>query len=445
MKQLYLDLFSGVSGDMFIGALIDLGVDADQLEHELGKLGMEGYHLHVSRQQKMGIEGVKFDVHLAHEHAPAHTHEHSHPHPHTHSHDYADPSHTHQHPHAHEHTHEHEHEHEHEHGRSFREICALIQNSRLSDWVKAKSLAVFKRIAEAEGKIHGVPAEQVGFHEVGAVDSIVDVVGACIGLEMLGKPRVAASHVTEGTGWMDCAHGRFPIPAPATLAILGTRGIAVTQSEEPNELVTPTGAALVAEFSESFGPMRALTAEKIGYGIGTRENRTRPNVLRAVLGPAAAETETHDWETDQVAILETNLDDVAGEIIGHFAENCLAAGALDVWHTPIQMKKFRPGIQVSVLCDARDADRLAAMLLKETSAFGVRRYVAERRKLQRQLVSVETAFGPIAIKLGKLDGTIVQVAPEFESCKEVSLKRGVPLAEVYESARTAFKQGKVHK
>jgi len=311
--------------------------------------------------------------------------------------------------------------------------------------VKSKSLAVFKRIAVAEGRIHGVPAEDVGFHEVGALDSIVDVVGACIGLEMLGKPRVAASHVTEGTGWVRCAHGRFPIPAPATLSILGARGIAVSQSEETNELVTPTGAALVAEFAESFGPMRALTAEKIGYGVGTRDNRTRPNVLRAVLGPMAAEMESHDWETDQVAILETNLDDIAPEIMGHFAESCLAAGALDVWHTPIQMKKFRPGTQVSVLCDAKDADRLSAMLLKETSAFGVRRHVAERRKLQREIVSVDTKFGTISIKLGKLDGAVIQVAPEFESCKEASLKSGVVLKEVYEAARTAHQQGKIHK
>jgi uncharacterized protein (TIGR00299 family) protein len=475
MKQLYLDLFSGISGDMFIGALIDLGVDAAQLERELRKLGVEGYHLHFSRRQKMGIEGVKFDVHLAHDHEhghdhdhkhePEHTHGHTHTHTHSHphSHEPGDSSHTHQHshageselshPHSHEHTHTHthghehghEHEHEHEHGRNFREIRDLIQRSSLSDWVKSKSISVFKRIAVAEGKIHGVPAEDVGFHEVGALDSIVDVVGACIGLEMLGKPRVGASHVTEGTGWVHCAHGRFPIPAPATLSILGARGIAVSQSEEPNELVTPTGAALVAEFAESFGPMRALTAEKIGYGIGTRDNRTRPNVLRAVLGPAAAEMESHDWETDQVAILETNLDDIAPEIIGHFAETCLAAGALDVWHTPIQMKKFRPGTQVSVLCDAKDADRLSAMLLKETSAFGVRRHVAERRKLQREIVSVDTKFGTISIKLGKLDGAVIQVAPEFESCKEASFKSGVVLKEVYEAARTAHQQGKFHK
>jgi uncharacterized protein (DUF111 family) len=202
---------------------------------------------------------------------------------------------------------------------------------------------------------------------------------------------------------------------------------------------------LVAEFSESFGPMRSITAEKIGFGIGTRDNRTRPNVLRAVLGPSAAETETHDWETDQVTILETNLDDIAPEIIGHFAESCLAAGALDVWHTPIQMKKYRPGTQVSVLCDAKDADRLTAMLLKETSAFGVRRHVAERRKLQREMVAVDTAFGAIAIKLGKLDGAVIQVAPEFESCKEAALRNGIPLKEVYEAAKSAHQQGKIRK
>ena len=231
----------------------------------LKKLRLEGYHLHVTRGHKASLEGVKFDVHLAGDH------------------DHGEQ------PHAHSHTHSHSHAHPHEHGRTFAQIRQLITESQLSDWVKQKAVAVFQRLAVAEGKIHGLPPEQVSFHEVGAVDSIIDIVGACIALEMLGKPRVLASPVVEGTGWIDCAHGRLPIPAPATLAILGARGIALSQCDEPNELVTPTGAALLAEFVEAFGPMQGLVAEKIGYGLGTRDNPTRPNVLRAVLGEPRVE------------------------------------------------------------------------------------------------------------------------------------------------------------
>jgi uncharacterized protein (TIGR00299 family) protein len=268
----------------------------------------------------------------------------------------------------------------------------------------------------------------------------VDLVGACIALELLGKPRVLASPVVEGSGWIDCAHGRFPIPAPATLAVLGARGIAVSQCNETNELVTPTGAALLAEFVEDFGPMRGLVAEKIGFGLGTRENKSRPNVLRAILGEAAGAqvapgaAASHDWETDTIAVLETNLDDINSEILGHFLEKALAAGALDVFHTPIQMKKNRPGVLLTILCAEADADKFSELLLRETSAFGVRRYTAERRKLRREFVTVQTPHGAVTVKLGRLDGRVVQAAPEFESCKALAEQAGVPLKEIYETA-----------
>jgi uncharacterized protein (TIGR00299 family) protein len=414
MKTLYLDLSSGISGDMFIAALLDLGVDARLLEQELGKLRLEGYHLHVARGHKASIEGVKFDVHLAseHDHNPAHAHSHTHTH---------------------------------EHGRNFTQIRQLITVSQLSDWVKLKSVAVFQRLATAEGKIHGLPPEEVSFHEVGAVDSIVDIVGACIGMEMLGKPRVLASPVVEGTGWIECAHGRFPIPAPATLAILGARGIALSQCDEPNELVTPTGAALLAEFVEAFGPMRAVVAEKIGYGLGTRDNQSRPNALRAVFGGASAECRVsndqpvaHDWETDTIAVLETNLDDINAEILGNFMEKALAAGALDVFHTAIQMKKNRPGVLLTVLCAEADADKFSELLVRETSTFGIRRYAAERRKLRREFVTVQTAYGSVTVKVGQLDGKVLQAAPEFESCKKLADQANMPIKEVYEAALRAF-------
>ena len=315
--------------------------------------------------------------------------------------------------------------------------------------MKKKSIAVFQRIADAEGKIHGKPPEQVHFHEVGAIDSIVDIVGACVALEMLGKPRVLAAPVVEGTGFINCAHGRFPIPAPATLDILGARGVAVTQCEEPHELVTPTGAALLAELAESFGPMRGLVAEKIGFGLGTRDNKTRPNVLRAVLGsesfsldprPSTLESlESLDWGTDAITVLETNLDDISAEILGNFVERALAAGALDVFHTPIQMKKNRPGVLLTILCAQGDADKFSEMILRETSAFGVRRHSAERRKLCREFVTVKTPFGEVTVKLGRLNGKVVQAAPEFESCKKIAEQAGVPLKQVYEAALKASK------
>ena len=425
MKTLYLDLSSGISGDMLVGALLDLGADASQLELKLQDLRLEGYHLHIWRGHKAGIAGVKFDVHLQagpEETSPGHGHDngHSHAQPHAHS-----------------------------DGRTFADIRQLIEGSPLSAWTKGKAVAIFQRLALAEGRIHGVPPEQVRFHEVGAVDSIVDIVGACVALELLGRPRLQASPVVDGTGWIECAHGRFPIPAPATLAILGARSIPLSQCEEPHELVTPTGAALLAELVERFGPMENLAALKIGFGLGARDSQTRPNVLRAILGevpdaaapagqPAAAAASAsnslHDWQTDVITVLETNLDDINAELLGHFVEKALAAGALDVFHTPIQMKKSRPGVLLSVLCASADADKFTELILLETTAFGVRRCSAERRKLAREWVMVSTPHGQVRVKLGRLDGRIVQAAPEFESCKSVAEQAKVPLKQVYEAA-----------
>lgn len=458
MKTLYLDIFSGISGDMFLGAMIDLGLELPKLERELAKLKLTGYHLHARRQQNANIEGIKFDVHLeedgahGHTHARGHGHEHDeHHHHHGHEHGHAHGhSHSHDHDHDHEHHHhhdDHEHHHlaEHEHGRDFATIKQLIDLSSLSDWVKDKAKAVFHRVAIAEGKVHGQPPEQVHFHEVGAIDSIVDIVGACIALELLGRPRVLAAAVVEGTGWVNCQHGRFPVPTTATLEILGARGIAVTQCEEPHELVTPTGAALLAEFVETFGPMHGLVAQKIGYGLGTRQNKTRPNVLRAVLAshsaalpaPVVGSSEARDWETDFVTVLETNIDDCPGEILGYVIERALASGALDVFHTPIQMKKNRPGVLLTILCRPEQADDFSAMLLTETSAFGVRRSNAERRKLPRAFVKAKTPFGEVSLKLGKLNGKLIQASPEFESCRSLAAQAKVPLREIYAAAEEA--------
>ncbi len=226
---------------------------------------------------------------------------------------------------------------------------------------------------------------------------------------------------------------------------MGARQIPLSQCDEPNELITPTGAALLAEFVEEFGPMRSMVAEKIGFGLGTRDNRTRPNVLRAVLGDSAAQApasaasgQTHDWETDTITILETNLDDINAEILGHFVEKALAAGALDVFHTAIQMKKNRPGVLLTLLCAETDADKFSALMLRETSSFGIRRYNAERRKLAREFTTVKTSFGDVTVKIGKLDGKVVQAAPEFESCKKLAEQGKVSLKDVYDAGLRAL-------
>jgi len=315
MKVLFLDCFSGISGDMTVGALVDLGVKPSTLEWELSKLEIGDFHMHFDRQKRQNVEGVKFGIHegSTHTHAQDEPHDHSHcDHDHDHEHhDEKEPAHSHEHKHGeaheHEHTHAHEHSHEHgehthehghthdhdhgcevhphhhhEHGRSHRQIRELIEHSELSPFVKKHALSIFQRIAVAEGKIHGQPPEDVEFHEVGALDSIADIISACVGIESLGVEKVFVSTLHDGHGTVECAHGTFPVPTPATLEIL--QGIPVSQIDEPHELITPTGAAIVAEFGASFGPMPRIKSEKIGYGLGARDLASRPNVLRAVLG-----------------------------------------------------------------------------------------------------------------------------------------------------------------
>jgi uncharacterized protein (DUF111 family) len=335
MKILFLDCFSGISGDMTVGALCDLGVKPSTLEWELSKVDIGDFHMHFERKQRKGIEGVKFNIHEGsththeqdehahpphghadehdqdhghevehHEHGHAHEHKHEdhahshggehgdcHEHGHTHSHEHTHEGehshgHTHEDEHEHEGAHSHSHEHAHVHGRNHAEIRQLIEASELSPFVKKHALGIFERIARAEGKIHGMPAENVAFHEVGALDSIADIICACVGIEALGVDAIYVSPLHEGRGWIECAHGRFPIPAPATLEILS--GISLAETDETHELITPTGAAIVAEFARSFGPMPRMKAEKVGYGIGTRDLASRPNVLRAVIGELEA-------------------------------------------------------------------------------------------------------------------------------------------------------------
>jgi uncharacterized protein (TIGR00299 family) protein len=428
---LYLDLCSGISGDMLLAALFDLGVCPEEVETELRKLPLAPWHWHVYRATQSGLAGLRVEVHGPE--LPQESHP-SLPPPAV-----SAPSAAHAHPHAH---------HgpgpaparsplQHQHN-SFKEIEQLILQSPLSDWVRHTALAVFRRIAEAEARIHGCSIEAVHFHEVGAVDSIVDIVGGCVALEKLGRPRILASAVVDGTGFLECAHGRLPLPAPATLAILGARGIPLSQCDESHELVTPTGAAFLAELVESFGPMHQLVAERIGYGLGARTLRTRPNVLRAILGRQVATTpQPHDWETDLVAVLETNLDDATGESIGHFMETALRAGALDVFCVPVQMKKNRPGVLLTVLCAPQQADHFTALILRETPALGVRRSQTERRKLRRRLQHVGTPYGPVAVKVAELDGRILHAKPEWHDCQQRAEEHGLSAQEVWRAACAA--------
>jgi uncharacterized protein (TIGR00299 family) protein len=471
MRLLYLDCFSGISGDMTVGALCDLGVKPSAFEWELSKLEIGDFHAHWERKMRQNIEGVKFSIHegATHTHEqdeqaplgsarPGEEHHHRHGHEEAgrghhqdehdrHSHEDEHEHEGHKHPHQehagaeHHHHHDEEEDHGHHHeGRGYREIRGLIEASDLSKFVKQHAIGIFERIGKAEGKIHGMKPEEVTFHEVGALDSIADIVLACVGIEALAVDRVLVSPLAEGRGWIDAAHGRFPVPAPATLEILA--GIPLGSVDEPFEFITPTGAAIVAEFAEAFGPMPAMKIEKIGYGVGGRVLKGRPNVLRAVLGEAVtAPAPVDGYERDTITRMETNIDDLSPEIVGAVTEQLLKAGALDVFLTPIQMKKNRPGVQLTVLCEESAVGRVAELIFRQTTSFGVRMDRVDRLKLERKLHLVSTAWGSVTVKIGFLGGETVQVSPEFESCKALSEKAGQPIRTIYESAVSAWKDG----
>jgi pyridinium-3,5-bisthiocarboxylic acid mononucleotide nickel chelatase len=405
MRILYLDCFSGISGDMMVGALADLGITPSTFEWELSKLELGDCHLHFERQTRGGISGVKFDVHGGATHAEAVPDTHS---PESHHYEHADtPS------------------------RRFSEIHKLLQASGLSDFVKLHATAIFRRMGEAEAKIHGVTIDEVQFHEVGALDSIVDVVLTCVGLEALQAVQVYVSELVDGQGTFRCTHGEYPLPAPATLEIL--RNIPIRQIAVPFELITPTGAAIVAEFHHLVGPMPEMRPTKIGYGLGKRELSGRPNILRAVLGEAE-----NSKSVDRIVELQANIDDLSPEILGAVQTRLLKVGALDAFFTPIQMKKNRPGTLLSVLCRPTDRQKIQELLFTETSTFGIRYREIERITLDREIVQVQTAFGSIQIKIGSLDGKIFQVSPEFESCNAAAERSQRPLKRIYELAVEAF-------
>jgi uncharacterized protein (TIGR00299 family) protein len=319
---------------------------------------------------------------------------------------------------------------EHAH-RHWHHIEAIIDKGKLTDRQKHLTREVFLKLGNAEARVHGVDLSKIHFHEVGAVDSIVDIVGSCVGLDLLGVDRIEASPVPPGRGWIKAAHGRMPLPAPATAEIL--RGVPLAESMVEGEMTTPTGAAILATVVERFAPFPAMTIESIGLGAGTREVHGQANIVRLFVGTADLPP-----SSDRVWVLETNLDDLAGEIVGYTMTRLMDAGALDAFVTPIQMKKNRPGVMLSVLCDEARIPPLEEILFRETMTLGIRRYPVSRHKLKRQAIEVETSFGPVKGKLGWLGDRPPTFSPEYDDCARIAAERGVPLREIYDAAHAGY-------
>jgi uncharacterized protein (TIGR00299 family) protein len=375
----YLDCFSGISGDMMIGALIDAGLPIEELKRVLQGLPLEGYSLEATREERNHLFGTRFKVNVSRN-----------PHPH----------------------------------RRFSDIKDLIRAGNLSPSVRDKSIAIFESIALEEGKIHGCPAEDVHFHEVGAVDSIVDIVGSVLGMDYLGIATVCASSLPLGSGFVDTSHGRIPLPAPATVALL--KGIPVHDSGLKEELVTPTGAALVKGLAHSFASLPAMVIEKVGYGVGSRNLADRPNLLRILIGQ-----EQGGVNEETVVILESNLDDTNPEWLGFLMERLFEAGALDVVFVPVHMKKNRPAVLVHVTGKPQHRDQLIGILFSESTTLGVRFHTTQRRVLERSSAEIDSPWGTMKVKkVFRPDGSF-QLLPEFEECRRIAKEKGIPLRDIY--------------
>ena len=397
MKHLHFDSIGGASGDMILAVLLDLGISREDLQCQLAGLPIEPFEIEASSISDRGMHGTRVNVHVAF---------------HEHTHGSADHSHTKVHP-PH---------------RGLREIRALIEGSHLPPSVKATSLRVFQRLAEAEAHVHGSTPDQVHFHEVGAVDAVVDIVGACLGLEMLGVTGVSVSPLPLGHGTVKCAHGILPVPAPATVELL--KGFPVVPADEPFELVTPTGAALLTTCKtlETF-PFGSHIL-KVGQGVGHRTLNGRPNLLRAMLMDTVSGAES----MDACLVLECNLDDLTPELVGALLNQLLDAGALDVFLTPVQMKKQRPGILLTVLCRPEQRPAMLDLIFRESTTFGIREYPVGRTVLERRHEFVETPFGRVRVKIGRWQGADITVSPEYEDCLRAAGIAGVSVRAVYEAA-----------
>jgi pyridinium-3,5-bisthiocarboxylic acid mononucleotide nickel chelatase len=435
MRIAYLECFAGASGDMFLGALLDAGVPASVLEDAVRALNI-GASLRIERVDRSGISATKVHV-LDHGHVIEESHEHDHstlPEQHTHTHTHA-PKTQHLHKGGHHHHHD-EHTHEHTHGRSLSQIRTLISSAPLDSRVRELVLRAFDLLGAAEAKIHNVPVDEIHFHEVGAVDAIVDIVASCAGIVHLNVGRWHSSPLNVGGGMIDCAHGRFPVPAPATAELL--RGLPTYSAHVEMELLTPTGAALLRVLEPTFSAQPAMRVDRIGYGAGARNPAGFPNVLRLTVGESLSEAQTTPHKTDEVVVLETAIDDCSPQILAFAAEQALALGALDVMLAPVQMKKGRPGTLLTVLCAPGSESTFADLLFRETSTLGIRTRRESRLILERDIVAVETPFGTIRVKRARTtDGQPRNLAPEFEDCRAAAERAGVPVKEVQQAALRA--------
>ncbi|HEY5586781.1 MAG TPA: nickel pincer cofactor biosynthesis protein LarC [Ruminiclostridium sp.] len=443
MRVLYFDCFSGISGDMTLGALLDLGLDSDAFLKELDKLNVGGYSVQIKKVVRKGISGTDVNVILeeaAHEQNHEHDNEHEDLHAQEHNSKHNEDLHTHEHGNENEHSHQHDHEHSHSHSHSKQErnlgdIENIINMSELKPRVKAMSTKIFREIARAEAKVHGKNINEVHFHEVGAIDSIVDIIGACICIDMLGVERIYASELHEGKGFVECAHGLLPVPVPAVMEMLCNSNIPLITEEIPFELVTPTGIAILKMTCSSFGKMPPIAIEKTGFGMGKRETG-RFNALRAVVGTLYQQDTI---STDEIAILETNIDNMSPEILGYTMERLLDSGALDVYYTSIYMKKSRPSVMLTVLSKCGDEKKFSDIIFKETSTLGVRLSHSSRYCMNRELVKVNTQYGDVRVKIASIDN-IMKFAPEYEDCKIIAVKTGLPINKVYELVNEKYRQ-----
>ena len=408
MKVLYFDCFSGISGDMTLGALIDAGLPLADLKRALGSLALPGVHIHADRVLRTGVSATKFTVH-AHEHGAA------------------------EHTHAHEHHAHHSHEHQTHPHRSLPEIFALIDRSALSASGRERARAMFERLATAEAAIHQMPVDRVHLHEVGEIDSIIDIVGTVFAMEWVGADRVVCSPLNVGGGMVKSAHGVFPVPAPATVSLLGRAPI--YSGEVQKELVTPTGALIATSYAQEFGPVPAMSVERVGYGAGDRDDPSTPNVLRVLIGRAASHAAVHG---DRVTVVECEIDDMNPQIFGVVMDRLYAAGALEVFYVPVQMKKNRPGTLLTVVCRPGDRPPLADIVFRETTTIGLRYYDVDRECLDREIVPVETPLGPVRFKVASRDGRVTNAVPEFEDCARLAAANNLSVKDVQAIAIRAY-------
>ena len=447
MRIAYLDCFAGISGDMFLGALIDAGLNPQVLHEATAALNL-GATLKIEKVDRSGITSTKIHIfegtQLA-EAKPASTTEPIHQHTHTHQH-HPQTQHEHKmgnsHTHDYDHKHDHEqnHPHEHNHGRSLTAIRTLINAANLPSEVKATAIQTFELLGASEARIHNVDVEKIHFHEVGAVDAIVDIVAASAGIHALKIDKWFCSPLNVGGGMVDCAHGRFPVPAPATADLL--RGLPTYSANVEEELVTPTGAAIIRALAPAFGPQPAMRIHNIGYGAGTRNPKGFPNVLRLNIGESDKSSKATGQSTDTVTILETAIDDLSPQILAYVTEAALQQGALDVMCTAVQMKKGRLGTLITILSDEAHAPALEKLLLRETSTLGIRIHHERRSCLDRTHTTVTTPYGDIRIKVGSRNGEIFNAAPEFEDCRTAATTHNVAIKTVQQAATSAYLQAK---